>query len=60
MKGKKLITRKQAAEMLNVSTKTIDNYATIGYLTKFSPSGQRARAVRFDETEILNFYKKQK
>lgn len=44
-----LITKKQAAAILQVSQATVDNYSTDGYLTKKKIG---LRAVRFDRAEV--------
>ena len=47
------LTRKQAAEILNVSTSSIDGWAKSGKLTKY----KKGRSVKFEKREVLNFYK---
>ena len=48
----KLITRKQAAEILDCSTKTIDRYIAAGLIREIKFTQRR---IRFDEAEIIRF-----
>ena len=48
----KLISKRQAAEICDSSTKSIDRYSERGYLT---PIRFSKRKIRFDEDEILDF-----
>lgn len=44
-----MITRKQLAEKLNVSERTIDRYRKLGMPANVTPTG----SVRFDEDKVM-------
>jgi predicted site-specific integrase-resolvase len=46
---KKFITRKQAAELLSVTTMSIHNYTKKGYITKYKKFGR----IFYDKEELL-------
>ena len=53
----KLVTRKEAAEMLGVTEQTIINYGKQGLLTPLYPKGVPGKKVMFSEDEVRNFFK---
>lgn len=51
-----LLTKKEAAEILKVTERTIDNYVAQGILQAYYPGGTGGKAVRFKRAEIENFF----
>lgn len=51
-----LLTKKQTAEQLQVSCKTVDRIAKRGVLTKLKVAAGM-RSVRFDEAEVKKVFK---
>lgn len=53
---KQYLTKKEAAEVLKVSERTIENYAAQGFLTPLYPKGTPGKKVVFDAKEVENFF----
>lgn len=52
-----LVTKKEAAEFLRVTERTVDNYVIQGLLTAYYPGGIAAKTVRFRLEDLKNFFK---
>lgn len=55
----KLLTKKQVAERLQVTQKTVDNYSKKGLITKLK-AGNNTRAARFRMSEVEKVFKQSK
>lgn len=53
---KRYLTKKQAAEILCVSERTVENYTTEGLLTPLYPKGIAGKKMVFDSKEVENFF----
>lgn len=51
-----LLTKKEAAELLKVTERTIDNYVAQGMLIAYYPGGAGGKTVRFKRAEVENFF----